>query len=291
MSTPVSRGPYLDQVKALLEKEQLIIRISKLASTKLHLHAFLEFVYILEGTVGHRLGEQTSILHAGDFFLVDYGVPHQYFKISNSPVQIMNCMFLPEFIDASLINTNSAAQLAHHYLIKYDFQYLNPHPSESIFHDNGTLRPFIDNMIIEYRKKQAGYRQVIRTLLLYAILHMMRMACKSPTLMTEYDLPRHLRGYIDQHYSEQCLLADFAEEFHFSVAHISRRFKQDMGKTFSAYLRDVRINNACRLLANTDLPVEAVANQVGYNDMKHFHQLFREHIGMTPRAYRIMLRQ
>lgn len=76
-----------------------------------------------------------------------------------------------------------------------------------------------------------------------------------------------------------------------AMPYISRRFKQDTGKTFSAYLQDVRIDNVCRLLANTDLPVEAVANQVGYTDMKHFHRLFRERMGMTPRADRMMLRQ
>jgi transcriptional regulator GlxA family with amidase domain len=53
-----------------------------------------------------------------------------------------------------------------------------------------------------------------------------------------------------------------------------------------AYLRRQRIERARRLLRETDLPVGAIALQVGFNDFSYFARTFREVVGVTPRGYR-----
>jgi YesN/AraC family two-component response regulator len=59
-----------------------------------------------------------------------------------------------------------------------------------------------------------------------------------------------------------------------------------MNMTFSSYLQKVRINNACRLLANTNNKIEEIAHFVGYSDTKFFNSIFKKVLGSTPREYR-----
>ncbi len=63
-------------------------------------------------------------------------------------------------------------------------------------------------------------------------------------------------------------LSTRAKELHFSVSYLSNRFRKETGTAYTAFLQQVRIENACRLLANTDRPVTEVAALCGYNPRK-----------------------
>jgi len=53
------------------------------------------------------------------------------------------------------------------------------------------------------------------------------------------------------------------------------------------YIHALRLEQAKQLLETGDLPVEAVANEVGYEDASFFGRLFRRKVGLTPAQYRI----
>jgi transcriptional regulator GlxA family with amidase domain len=53
------------------------------------------------------------------------------------------------------------------------------------------------------------------------------------------------------------------------------------------YIHALRLEAAKELLETADLPVEAVANEVGYEDASFFGRLFRRKVGLTPAQYRI----
>ena len=52
------------------------------------------------------------------------------------------------------------------------------------------------------------------------------------------------------------------------------------------YVHTLRLEEAKQMLEAGDLPVEAVANEVGYEDAGFFSRLFRRQVGITPSAYR-----
>ena len=56
--------------------------------------------------------------------------------------------------------------------------------------------------------------------------------------------------------------------------------------TFSEFVKHVRINASCRLLANTAIPISDVAERVGYKDTTFFHKTFRAIIGCSPLEFR-----
>lgn len=66
-----------------------------------------------------------------------------------------------------------------------------------------------------------------------------------------------------------------------------RRFTQATGLTPIDYVHTLRVEEAKQLLETTRSPVDAIANEIGYEDGSFFRRLFRRKVGMTPHAYRL----
>jgi AraC family transcriptional regulator len=67
--------------------------------------------------------------------------------------------------------------------------------------------------------------------------------------------------------------------------YLSRIFTQEVGKTISVTLRDLRMERAAALLREGRLNVTQVALEVGYSSLSHFSSAFREVIGCCPGLY------
>lgn len=75
-----------------------------------------------------------------------------------------------------------------------------------------------------------------------------------------------------------------------SVSRLQAVFTAATGLSPYAYLARQRLRRAQDLLIGSDLPVQAVAEQVGYRDPFHFSRTFKRLMGASPRAYRLQLR-
>ena len=65
-----------------------------------------------------------------------------------------------------------------------------------------------------------------------------------------------------------------------------RRFAQATGMTPIEYIQTLRLEESKQVLETTDIPVEAVALEVGYEDPSYFGRLFKRTVGLTPAQYR-----
>ena len=79
---------------------------------------------------------------------------------------------------------------------------------------------------------------------------------------------------------------EVAKNFGMSARTFARHFRSATGESPLAYLQQLRISAASRLLEDTHLNVETVAMRVGYHDLVHFRTLFKRQTGLTPTAYR-----
>ena len=98
---------------------------------------------------------------------------------------------------------------------------------------------------------------------------------------------RRILEYVGRHvYDWELTMASTAAEFHLSTAYFSNLFKRVNGVNFHTYVTRRRIEEARRLLIQTDLPVAEVGARVGYVNLSHFIRLFREEADCTPGNYR-----
>lgn len=91
--------------------------------------------------------------------------------------------------------------------------------------------------------------------------------------------------YIKENYMKPITLTIVSNEVSLNYAYFSSAFKKHTGKTFSEYLRDIRLDEAKRLLCE-DITISKVAQRVGYDSYKSFYRAFREAVGITPAEYR-----
>jgi len=80
-------------------------------------------------------------------------------------------------------------------------------------------------------------------------------------------------------------LQQFARDHHVSVSYLSRLFKAEAGISFMEYVTRVRMEQAQRLLASSDISPSEAARRVGYEDAKYFSQTFKKWTGMSPSEY------
>ncbi|MCD8364019.1 MAG: helix-turn-helix domain-containing protein [Lachnospiraceae bacterium] len=96
--------------------------------------------------------------------------------------------------------------------------------------------------------------------------------------------------YIEQNY-KTARLGYLAEKFHQTLSVISKMIKAGTGSTFQELLMTKRFQKASQLLVETNLPVEEIALEIGYENQSYFHRQFKQRYNITPRRYRLKHRR
>lgn len=92
--------------------------------------------------------------------------------------------------------------------------------------------------------------------------------------------------YIRTHFRDTCSLSDTARHAGLSPAYFSTRFRQTAGVTYTQYLNSIRVDEAKRLLIDTDGRISDIASSVGYSNVTHFNRVFLGIVGMSPSMFR-----
>ena len=91
---------------------------------------------------------------------------------------------------------------------------------------------------------------------------------------------------VNEHMSEVGFNVDaLAEDVGISRAQLHRKMKEITGISSGKFLRNLRMEQAARLLREGRINVSQVADSVGYNDQAHFSTAFKSHFGMSPTEY------
>ncbi|MBC8610757.1 Uncharacterized response regulatory protein SA0215 [uncultured Ruminococcus sp.] len=91
--------------------------------------------------------------------------------------------------------------------------------------------------------------------------------------------------YIRENYDKPIRLSSLAQKFNYHPDYLSQIFKQYTGKTFGAYLTDIRIEQAKYLMDHGVSRVKDIAAMVGYSNEMYFSTAFKKSTGMSPTNY------
>jgi len=90
--------------------------------------------------------------------------------------------------------------------------------------------------------------------------------------------------------SEDISLNDLAVAAKLSPFHFARMFKQSFGVPPRVYLTRLRIEKACELLEQTNLPITEISLEVGYSSNQVLARIFLKHMRLSPSDYRRAVR-
>lgn len=115
----------------------------------------------------------------------------------------------------------------------------------------------------------------------------LRDAAQDPGKTTPSELRKRLLQYVDENYcSSELCLTSAADYLKTSVYTVSRVFKELTGYGFKEYISEKRLQQASRLLQESDLSVTDIAAACGFENVNYFTSIFRLKYGTPPSKYR-----
>jgi AraC-like DNA-binding protein len=256
---------------------------------KLHQHPQLQLTVILEGKGQFLSGDYVGRFQAGDLFFLGENVPHVFRSD-------------PEYFEEK--EKLSAAGNT----IFFDFAALGTALGE--LEDLQALRKFKDfsglcfqvfgepkSRILEIFEGFSRSLGLVRFQLAIQLLSILDQAGDSlvplnrPTLirgLSERDGKRmdQVMQFLLENRFRQVSLEEASEKANLSKEAFCRFFKLRTRKTFTQYLQHLRINEAQKLLQETDLGVSEIAFRVGFENLSYFNRSFKSITGKTPREFR-----
>lgn len=92
--------------------------------------------------------------------------------------------------------------------------------------------------------------------------------------------------YIDMHYTDDISLDSLAKRCSVTNSYLSALFKKETGTTVTDYINQIRIRRAITLLNTTNISIQDIAQQCGYQDAGYFTKTFKRYQGLNPKDYR-----
>lgn len=253
-----------------------------------HLHDYIELAYVVSGKLIHYVGDEKHILGKGDFIFLNYNDVHQYKLQSGKSAYIINCVFLPRFLNPMLEDCNDLNELLAASPFNYLKWQLNANPGRHVFKDDKSkrIRNLLEDMIKEYDSSDSGNEEIMKSHLTEIIIRAVRQILITDSNTRDELILKAITYGKDNIKTPDLSINKFAELNGISRQHISRRFKEETGKTFSEYLRHLRINMCLNDILSDRFTIKEIAENAGYRDINTFYKHFKLETGYTPGEYK-----
>ena len=142
-------------------------------------------------------------------------------------------------------------------------------------------RKFIDDAVSD----EAKFRDTMEQVLIFALEY------RDSKMTGKYaDVILKAKKFIEENYADQnTTLTTVAQAVCLSPNHFSTIFSQECKTTFIEYLTNVRMENAKRLIRETDMKGYDIAYECGFSDPHYFSYIFKKNTGLSPREYKLSL--
>jgi len=263
--------------------ESLPIRLvmHRQPSYSYHWHKELEIFVVLQGSVVINTTKAQYTIYEGEILIINSNEIH--------------ASYCPGQADAVLI-----VQMDLHFLKQYGYDFSQILVQREHWIDPDTLQRIksgLANIVIEMCLKEKGYQAQVMSYLYQFISDLLRkvphrVRKDAPNAMSDLDFSRLNRiiTFINENYTYQISLNDFAKEEFLSIYYLSHFFKEKVGLTFSECLNQVRLQRAVELLlSESSKTITELALSVGFPNVKSFNRNFKHKFGMTPFQYKKMM--
>ncbi len=261
--------------KSIIRPEENIIMLKSKNNDGIvpHSHEFIELVYISSGKGIHNIKGKSYMVSAGDLFIICTQDNHSLYPLSEEtiPFQWINCIFLPKFIGFDLS------------VFPPECRYIGTEGFETNF--------IFQSMLQEFQEKKPGYLDILRGYLIIVLTKLARLIAAEAANGGYTDMKRqkYLKKaveYIHQNYQEEISLHSISAYLSVSPSHIGKMFRELQGISPVSYIIKYRVEQSCRVLLETSLPVNRVAGEAGFKDVKFYYTVFKRLMGISPGEFR-----
>ncbi len=256
---------------------------------------YIEIRYIISGHLMLDVEGQKTMFKEGDVCFIHSNAYHHEI-VSESDCIFMNIgiernLFTEGFL--SSVSSSPFQQFLRTNILKIgqkeNFVQFTPEAR-----DEEEVRKYINTIFNEVKKQKIGYLDISKG---YIIRLMDFLTANYNYHFSEKETEQYYKNlfeaitqYMNDHLAAVSM-QDLSDEFHFHPNYFNNLIKKTSGKTYSAYLIQLRINRAKQLLETTDFSIDEIAWLIGYHNKGFFYKRFVEEAGMSPRQYRKQFRE
>jgi len=249
-----------------------------------HYHQEIELLYIIRGSGTRFIGDHVDNFKDDELYLIGSNVPHMLRTDGETDTlqtaEMLVIHFLPEMLEFFLSMpenksvVNLFARAAH---------------GISIF---GETLSTVKKLIYSIRFTRDSERVIILLQILNVLATSGETAQVSHTAFgTSLNKSDESRLNIVYHYtlnnfSRAISLKEVADIVHLCPHSFCRYFRSRTKKRYSAFLMEIRLSHASKLLAGTDYSISVVAHESGFMNLSNFNRHFKSLTGKTPLEYR-----
>ena len=260
---------------------QVVDNNSVLTDVHYHTHTFYELVFIIFGSVGHRVGSKMMMLQAGDVVLLPPGVYHQFLRTQDTICTHRDMLFKRELFDricsryypelAKEMAKTSAFKLYHLNeeqinILQYCVDCFVNGDAEADYL-NSVSEALLNNLLLFSHPSYAFSEKDIARKPYPAYIDTLIRAIKN-------------NDALDMSTEELLMLTGHSKE------HVRRMFKKCTGKTITEYMDEQKLQYTVTLLTDTRLSIKQILSKVHASSHTHFNSLFKQKYGVTPSEYR-----
>lgn len=252
-----------------------------------HYHPEIELVFVDKGHGKRHIGHHISYYTDGDLVLIGSMVPHYGYKnrlTDHTREHIIQ--FLPEVITGTVDKLPEFKSI----------QRLLQRAQHGVIFRGGIkdkIGKIMDAMTIQDSFDQLlSLFMILRTLAStddYTILNASKLTIQAR--LQDHMKIEVVYNYVLAHFERDISLEEISTFVNMPVSSFCRYFKKQTGKTFTAFVNEVRVTHACKLLSETSRQIADICFDCGYNNFAHFNKQFKKITGQNPSQYRSSFRQ
>lgn len=228
----------------------------------------LVIIYIHKGSASYRHNNEEGEIKKRDLIILN---PN--YQLDLSPIRKIEWIkvTLSGVLFTSSLEANSQEQLF-------------------IVGDKGqSIKHYLDLALMEMDNPFRGSEIILKKLLECVMVHVLRnneLSIKDSTTQVKHNEIEIIQTYIRENFSKKITLDELSDLVDINKYYLIRLFKQQTGLSPIDYLIHVRLEEAEKLLSQSNVTISKISDIVGFHSPSHFSKTFKESNHMTPSSYR-----
>ena len=248
-----------------------------------HTHAEIQLMLVIKGHGTAYIGDKIMQFEEGSIYLLGQNLPHVFkdqLEGKETEIESISIFFLPDFMGRDFLDLPESRSI--NSLFKESVRgvdilgRLNEKVKEGIWqvHNSKGLKRLLTlidtlELIAEYDNlafiSSPGY-------------HKPKKSVDGQKINDVFD-------FMLANYSREIKLDEISEIAHMSATAFCRYFKHHTRKTYSSFLNEIRIGQACKMLVDNQHSISYICYNSGYNNISNFNRQFKKITGFTPSQY------
>ncbi|GGC77988.1 helix-turn-helix domain-containing protein [Enterococcus wangshanyuanii] len=250
---------------------------------------YIRILYVLIGSVKILIDDKELLYKAGCLVLANEWTVVEYEEME-AETTMLSFYFKKEYFNDSLLAQFAEEPIIYRFFVESIKETEeNSHYFIFQFSPNEDIHVYALLLLKQIVKMRYFNNKVTKSAFVLFVVEISQLSdkglCVKDSNLSSGVLVEEILAHIETHLTT-VTLSETAEKFHFHPNYLSAFIKKQTDKNFSDWVIHYRLRYAETYLRQTDLPIQTIIEEIGYQDKAFFFKLFKDHYQTTPGKYR-----